>query len=64
VHAHRLELNGDPLLTLEVHGVEELRLHGALFHRAGELEHAVGQGGFAVVDVGDDAEIAGVGLVH
>jgi hypothetical protein len=57
VHAHRLELDGDPLFALEVHGVQQLRLHGALLHRAGELEHAVGQRGFAVVDVGDNAEI-------
>jgi hypothetical protein len=41
-----------------------LGLHGTFFDRTGELEHPVGEGGFAVVDVGDDAEIAGVGLVH
>jgi hypothetical protein len=41
-----------------------LGLHGAFFDRAGELKHAVGQGGFAMVDVGDNAEISDMGLVH
>jgi hypothetical protein len=28
------------------------------FHHSGELEHAVGKCGLAVVDMGDDAEVA------
>ena len=28
------------------------------FERAGHLDQAVGKGGFAVIDVGDDGEIA------
>jgi hypothetical protein len=31
---------------------------------AGALDEAVGQGGLAVIDVGDDAEVADVGAVH
>jgi len=63
-HAHRLELDGNPLFTLEIHGIEELRLHVALMDGAGELEHTVGQGGFAMVDVRDDTKISGMELVH
>ena len=39
-------------------------LHLALADGAGELEQPVGQRGLAVVDVGDDAEVADAGLVH
>jgi hypothetical protein len=38
----------------------ELILLLALAERAGELDQAVGQRGFAVIDVGDDAEVADV----
>ena len=63
-HPDRVELDGDPALALEVHGVEELLPHLALLHRAGRLDEAVGEGGLAVVDVRDDAEVANAGLGH
>ena len=44
--------------------VEELLLHLALLQRAGGLDQPVGQRGFAVVDVRDDAEVANAGLGH
>ena len=58
MQADALGLDGDAALALEVHGVEHLRGHFALGERAGQFEQAVGQRGFAVVDVRDDAEIA------
>ena len=63
-HADRVGLDGDAALALEVHGVEDLGLHLARGERSGELQQAVGQRGFAVVDVRDDREIADVGGVH
>ena len=59
-HPGRLELDRDAALPLQVHVVEELLLHVPCRHRAGGLQQAVGQGRFAVVDVGNDAEIANV----
>ncbi len=56
-HADRLELDRDSALALQVHRVEHLVLHVALADRPGVLQQAVGQRGFAVVDVGDDAEV-------
>ena len=58
--AHGVGLDGDAPLLLEVHGVEDLvhRLLGV--HRAREGQQAVGQGGLAVVDVGDDREVADI----
>src|SRR2546425_807810 len=45
-------------LAFQVHGVQDLILHVARADRARELEQPVGEGRFAVVDVGDDAEVA------
>src|SRR5438132_9698984 len=56
-HPYGLQLDRDPALALEVHRVEDLVLHVALADRAGVLEQAVRQRRFAVVDVGDDAEV-------
>ena len=62
-HADGIRLDGDATLALDVHGVEQLRLHVALLHRAGELEDAVGDRRLAVVDVRNDREVADVGSV-
>jgi hypothetical protein len=62
--AHRLCLDRDPALALEVHRVEQLRAHLARRDRVRQLEDAVGQRRLAVVDVGDDREVADVLLVH
>ena len=58
-----LQLDGDAALALDVHAVEELRLHVALGHGLGRFQEPVGQGRLAVVDVRDDAEVANLGGV-
>ena len=63
-HPHVLGLDRDAPLALEVHRVEVLLAHVAGVDGAGELEDAVGQRGLAVVDVGDDGEVADAGEVH
>ena len=57
-------LDRDPALALEVHSVEVLVAGFALADDAGDLEHSIGQGRLAVVDVRDDREVANAGLVH
>ena len=57
VQADVLRLDGDAALTLEVHRVEVLRSHVARVDRSRELENAVGERRFPVVDVRHDAEI-------
>ena len=57
---HRLRLDRDPALALEVHRVEHLGLHFLRVDGAGDLEDAVGQGRLAVVYVGDYREVADV----
>jgi hypothetical protein len=63
VHADGLRLDRDPPLALELHGVEQLRAHQPRVDRLGQLEDAIGQRRLAVVDVGDDAEVADAGGV-
>ena len=59
----RLALDRDAALALDVHPVQVLGAHLPPFDDAGQLQHPVGQGGLAVVDVRDDAEVADHGLV-
>ena len=54
----RLRLDRDPALALDVHPVEVLRAHLPGLDDPGHLEHPVGERRLAVVDVGDDAEVA------
>ena len=61
---HRMRLDRDAALALEVHAVEHLRRHLARLQRAGDLEKAVGQRRLAVVDMRDDGKIPNVGLFH
>ncbi len=61
VEPHGARLDGDAALALEIHVVEQLGVHLALGHRAGALEDTVGERRLAVVDVGDDREVADVG---
>ena len=56
--AHVLRLDRDAALALDVHAVEVLGAVGPVPQHAGHLQHAVGQRRLAVVDVGDDAEVA------
>ena len=58
-HRDGVGFDRDPALALEVHGIEELILPLAVLDGTGALEQTIRQSGFAVIDVRDDAEIAG-----
>ena len=64
MQANAFRLDGDAALALQVHGIEHLLVHLALGKRAGHFQKAVGQGGFAVVDMRDDAKISYELRVH
>ena len=51
-------LDGDPALTLEVHGVQYLGFHFAGSQATAHLDKTIGQRRLAMVNVGDDGEIA------
>ena len=55
-----LRLDRDAALALDVHRVEHLRFHLAVGQAAAALDQAIGQRALAVVDVGDDREVADV----
>ena len=55
-----LRLYGDAALALEVHGVEHLVCHFALAQGVAQLDEPIRQGRLAVVDMGDDREVADV----
>ena len=56
--AHGLAFDGDAPLTLDVHAVEVLGTHLSRVNHPGELQHPISQRRLAMVDVGNDAEIA------
>ncbi len=51
-------LDGDAALLLQLHVVQHLGMELPLGDGIGQLQQPVGQGGFAVIDVGDDGKIA------
>ena len=61
VEAHGLRLDGNTALTLDIHGIEHLLLHLPRREPAAELDQTICQSGLAVIDMGDDGEVADVG---
>ena len=53
-----LRLDGNAAFPFQIHGIQHLRLHFALGQAAAHLDEAVREGGFAVVNMGDDGKIA------
>ena len=59
VEADGLRLDGDAALLLDLHVVEDLAVgHLAVGQPAGALDQPVGERRLAVVDMGDDREVA------
>ena len=63
VQGHAVGLDGDPALALQVHGVQDLGLHFAIGEAAAHLDEAIGQRRLAMVDMGNDGEIADMAQV-
>ena len=53
-HANGIGLDRDAALALDIHGVEQLRLHVAFVDGMGEFEDTVTDRGLAMVDVRND----------
>ena len=60
VEPHRLRLDRDAALALDIHGIKHLLDHFALGHRSCLLDQPVGERRLAMVDMRDDGEIADV----
>ena len=60
LHRNGMGLDRDAALALQRHVVEQLLLHVAAAHGAGDFQQPIGQRALAVVDVGDDREVTDV----
>ena len=60
VEAYRVALDGDAALALDVHVVEHLVAELPRLHRPARLDQPIRKRRLAVIDVGDDAEVADV----
>ena len=60
IEPHRLRLDGDAALALDLHGIEHLLRHFALGQAAAKLDEPVRKRRLAVIDMGDDGEIPDV----
>ena len=58
VQPDRPGFDGDAALPFQLHGVKDLILHLPLVNGVAFLQQPVGQGGFAMVDVGHNGEVA------
>jgi hypothetical protein len=64
IHRHRMRLDCDAALALEVHRVEMLRRHLPVADGVGRLQETIRERRLAVIDVRNDAKITGKGLVR
>ena len=63
-HADSVGLNRNAALAFQVHGIKHLGLHFPGGQRPRQLQQAVRKRRFAVVNVGDNREIADYRAVH
>ena len=63
-HRHRVGLDGDAALPLQVHRIEQLVLHVARRDGAGPVQQPVRKRRLPMVNMGDDAEISNMCCVH
>ena len=63
-HCDRMRLDGDAAFALQIHRIQQLRLHIARGDGAGAVQQPVRERRLAVVNMGNDAEISYVRCVH
>ena len=63
IERHAVSFDGDPALTLQIHGIKHLRFHFTVTQAAAHLDKAVGDGGFTVVNMGDDGKVTDMAQV-
>ena len=59
---HGTSLDGDPLLALQVHRIKDLALHLPRVDGVRQLKEPIRERGLAVIDMGNDREVAEAGL--
>ena len=64
LHGHGLALNGNAPFPFQLHLVHKLGFHFLGADGAGNFQKAVGQGGLAMVNMGNDAKVADQFRIH
>ena len=64
LHADSTGLDRDSPGTFQFHVIQQLCLHLALADRTGKLHQPVGKRALAMIDVGDDTEVADPAGIH
>ena len=64
LHLYWMRFDRDPPFTFQIHVIQHLAFHLFLSDGMREFQQAVGQGGFSMIDVCNNAEISDVGLRH
>ncbi len=64
LHAHRRQFDGNALFTLQIHLVQQLGFHVALFDRSGQFQQTVSQRRLTVVNVRNNAKVSDMVLLH
>ena len=63
IQRHRLRLDGDTALLLDIHRVENLCGHLSSCQSSADLDEPVGNGGFTMIDVGNNGKVTYI-LLH
>ncbi len=64
IQSDRLRFNGNTALTFQIHAIQNLFDHITRRDRPGMLQQPVSQCGLSMINMGYDAKIADVGLLH
>ena len=60
IQGYRLCLDGNPAFAFQVHRIQHLLRHLTFGQAATDLDEAVGNGRFTVIDMGDNGEVADI----
>ncbi len=55
---HGVSFDGDPALTLQIHGIKKLGLHIPLRDQPSDLQKPIGQRGFSMVHVRNNTKVS------
>ena len=60
IQGDAVRLDGDAAFPFQIHGIQHLLQHFSLGQAAAYLDKSVSQGGFAMIDMRDDREVANI----
>ena len=64
IQTDRMGFDGNPAFPFQVHRIKQLSLHISFSNQAGSLKETIGKRSLAMIDMGDDTEVASELRVH